>query len=145
MSTWDLLDALAPQACQRAEPLLCAVCFGLPRRPSHPDSCGHIFCEACLRASLQRRAECPVCRAGAEKPIFATAVAELLLASEAQCPRCPAQLPLASLDAHLDLHVRAEALDRAQARCEQLQRALDEAREELAAVRGRHTGWRCSI
>lgn len=133
-TAWDIIEALTSEARERAEPFLCSVCFGLPCRPCHPDGCGHIFCERCLGESLRRRSECPVCRAFSSRRVPANAVAELLLASWARCPRCPAQLPLASLVAHLDVHQRAEALPWLQARCEQLEAALEEVRATKAAA-----------
>jgi len=45
----------------------CSVCYGLPRQPCYHESCGHLFCEACLlsifrTAHYPKAIPCPVCR-----------------------------------------------------------------------------------
>ena len=42
---------------------ICAVCYDEPKTPTFVKCCSRIFCGVCIVACLQRKANCPLCRA----------------------------------------------------------------------------------
>ena len=53
--------AAAPEPVSVATNLTCAVCLDHPRNPT-ASKCGHIFCEECIKVSIQTFKQCPSCR-----------------------------------------------------------------------------------
>ncbi len=42
--------------------LVCPICFNVPLKPRILKACSHVFCKDCIKESLFRNQECPVCR-----------------------------------------------------------------------------------
>ena len=58
-------NALVPGSSANAAPkepvFTCPVCMNKMEQPS-ATICGHIFCDKCIRASIQAQSKCPTCR-----------------------------------------------------------------------------------
>ncbi len=136
IAAWDHISQLTPGALAGLAPFICSICFDVSSDPAQPAGCTHIFCRSCLQASLRVRPSCPTCRASAAPDAVrrASAVAEVILAAAAKCPRCPAELPLSMLPEHQNLHQAAELTPGLQVDRGNLIKELESARAELKEV-----------
>ena len=49
------------------ELIACSVCLDAPMRKPTSTHCGHVFCAACIAASVKAKPACPLCNAKVKK------------------------------------------------------------------------------
>lgn len=83
---------------------VCGICFNVPSR-ANVTACGHVFCQTCIRRSLEDNKNCPSCRTPVEGTESGEFINRIVRIQEICCPfidgRCDWNGTLSTLEEHI--------------------------------------------